>query len=438
MCAMKIKTQQILSIILSAVLVFSQTSYAVSIKLNRVVIVSKASLFGQDDPVADEFVDLLKQELKSEFSVLNKSVLKQIKSLPENQNEPESLSAALKMLKEGREAYTLYGNSSKALTGLQKTQDLIQQKISATRASSALLVSTLIARAWIHFERGQFKQCHQVLDRLAYLNRKNVIHEIRFSQKFKSHAQKYLRGIENHRPLGSMDISSTPKAVDVMIDGIFVGVTPISLELPNGSYSVTMAASGRQSFTKTYSVKAQGTHFVSARLKWVRNDRRNLLRQDYPREPELLSKLLAISSKTQAERVILVDSNRIKGKYYPSAQVFDVQHAQLFSSYIYKRGATDLSEASQKIVNGMLGHIGKNLGRPLQQLYRNDFDQSFVVDQRVAGRGSVPITKKPLFWGVVGAVVLTGVVSGILAATSKSSSSSSSQSGMVTVGLEGF
>ena len=76
--------------------------------------------------------------------------------------------------------------------------------------------------------------------------------------------------IQLKRLTGSISVSSSPSGASVYLNGLYKGVTPITLtDVPIGTYSIKLTKSGYGDVTKTISVSAGKTTYVSETLPFA-------------------------------------------------------------------------------------------------------------------------------------------------------------------------
>ncbi len=60
-------------------------------------------------------------------------------------------------------------------------------------------------------------------------------------------------------PVGEINISTTPPGIDVLIDGQFVGRSPVQKTVGLGQHTYTLRVPGRDAYTKTFEIKSDGS-----------------------------------------------------------------------------------------------------------------------------------------------------------------------------------
>lgn len=119
---------------------------------------------------------------------------------------------------------------------------------------------------------------------------------------------------------GDLDIKTDPPAVNVYINGIKKGVTPVVLkQLPEGSYLLTLEGSHYQTINKPVTVTANTTQYINKKMLWVSGRTADKLKAlGIPTKSENvlqeeIKKATSIGETLKVDKVILVSSENKKG-----------------------------------------------------------------------------------------------------------------------------
>jgi len=391
----------------------------------------------ENTKINKEFAVVMRNWLKKEHNVLSNKIVDQIvKNSVTTQRVSDGLATALSLIKEGRDAYVLGGHDKAAIDVLESAEELILKKVDPSPNSSNALISSILTRSWVLFENKKPDKARAVLQKLFNIIPNNKINTKGYPRAFRKMANSIK--VESSQK-GLLKVKSIPASVNVFVNGIYVGATPYSVSLAEGKYIVSLSANGRKSVTKKTTVSSKKPKTVAASLKWDRSKKSakklfgGLVWQEAS-TPSKIALAAHISSATNVDRAIFVATEKKGSSYYPSVQVFDKKYNQAMKVIKYKKKVANLKAEAETVLRYFVKTLKPYLQHDAAHLWREHIDNTFTADHRIAVRPKKPIYKKPTFWAAVGAVVLGGVLTGVLA----SGGSSQSGSGSVTVGFDDF
>lgn len=392
------------------------------------------------DDINREYSDALRNSLKKKYNVLNLKITNQIiENSKSNQNVSAELGKALTLINEGRDAYVIKNNIKGSLQILKSAEDYLISSVEPSDGTSNAMINSKLTRAWILFETSNFIMSKEVLLELLKVVGNADLKTKGYPRKF----QKFVNLTKNESPTvkGSLQIDSIPSSANVYLDGVYQGVTPLKLEIPNGKYRLGIASNGRKSFVKDVRVSSGKNKVIRTNLKWNRSNStsKKMFGGMIWNEASPSAKIALashIGNATNVDRIVFLSIEK-KGRAYQSiAQVFDKEFNQALKSYPYKKKIKNLKLDSPSVIRYFAKSLNTQLKSETLDLYKNEIDQKFITDQRIASRPKKPIYKKPAFIAAIGGLILTGVVLGV--ALSSSGGSSSPSTGGVSIDLGGF
>jgi len=384
----------------------------------------------------------LRNQLKSTFNILEiqntQQILKSTVPAKASQDKYPSnpqAAQAISLIRDGRDAYNLNRNTQAALQKLDDGIAYIKNQVEPSRKSSELLLSALTNKAWILYREGRSQEAVAIITAIYLVSPKVEINLKGYPTTFRAFTQ--TRG---QAPSGaaSLNIGTNPNSVEVLINGIYVGASPLTIHLPAGAYELALSAPGRKPYRKKVTLKAAGAQTLTASLGWGKNKAQK-------NEADLLAAsgsvnklayLSQIGAATHADKAVLFDFIPSGNGYIPQVIVYDSKYNQALKPILYKKVA-NLRSSAGEIVNHFANKLGPYLSNDAAKLYQKDFDKTLILDQRLANRPQQSLFKKPGFLAALGAAVIGGTVLAIVLANGSSSASSGSGSGGIGINLPG-
>ncbi len=224
--------------------------------------------------------------------------------------------------------------------------------------------------------------------------------------------------------LGSIKITAKPAAVDVYINGVFKGSTPLTIEgYPEGEHVVVVKGANYQTQKKLIQVKAGQTKKVPFSLKWKGKDRRypadmvGFHKAQFDNLEELIGTAAAAARSMRVRKLILVDMKREKGKDVIRAHVVDANLETFHrpQSVTAKNVKRESAQASASLATLTLDEMNQSIMDDPQSLAAAPYYGDVVLIGK-----SRSLLKNPWFWAVVGGAAAAGATAGALAGTGSS------------------
>lgn len=384
-----------------------------------------------------EFIASLRQKLKSDFNVLDSDVVKQIiKTMPETDFASSEQLHAYNLIQQGIEAYTIHQDLEKADKILQDAEDYIIANVPPTKGSSELVISSMLTRAWMNHRENKQELAQDIIQAILALSSEKIE-----TKGFSKDFQKFFSEIQSNdgsEKTGTLHIQTMPQAVDVFIDGVFIGASPVTKNLAAEKHALSFSAGGRQSKRQTVLIKPDKEKNLNTKISWNYADS-NKHKVASWEDVDTKSKLALssqIASATEAHRTVFFNVNKVGSGYELSAKVFDNEFNQALKTIYYQKKITNLKKESNQAIDFFAAKLRPYLQKDSIKLWKGDYDPDLMLDQRIASRPQKPLYKKPAFWGVVGGVVITGIVLGLT--LSGSGGSGSGGTGSVSVDFGDF
>lgn len=381
-----------------------------------------------------EFVNALQYELKDKFSIIDFKTSKRIQDESKRQISQDPLEDFFALTKKAKDQYHLNKDINGALEIFHAVQKGLHELESPTQKSSELLTNSYFAEAYVLYQSKRFSKAEEVLKKVYKYQQDNDLNG--FGKPFKGFARIIKPKIEAEK-FGFVSIKSSPKSVDVFVDGFYFGATPKDFKVPSGQQAIVLNSSDRKQYKKVVNVRPEKTVRLFGKLKWKKTDSDDRVATDWQGLPPIskLAFVSRISERLNANKSIVVNVQKRRSSFVPCMQVYDHEFDQSFKEHCYSKKISDLKNDSQAALKFFVRNLQKQISNPASSLWKEDFDKSLVVDLRIDERPRKPLYKKKAFWAVVGGVLISGLVYGI---ASSSRGSNAPQTGGISVDLGGL
>ena len=397
---------------------------------------SGASTAAQE--INKEFSIALRNKLKSQFNILDVGSTEQIlkTSLPKKIDGSEFAISPedekiISLIHDGRDAYNLNHDTSLALKKLDECIGDIKNKAELSQKSSDLLLSTLTNKAWILAHEGKTEEASQILKSIYSVSPNAELSLRSFPSSFKNFARKQKMPVLD----SSLDVRSNPQSVQVLINAIYVGDSPLKIDLPSGSYDVVLSSAGRKAFRKQVVLGESQQQTITAKLGWGQNPQKTS-GQVASASLNRAAYFSKISAATGAEKTVLFEFIPSGNGFIPQLVVYDSKHNQVLRPIRYKK-TVNIRAAANDIVTYFADKLNPYLSNDAASLYKKDFDAP-ILDQDLADRPKQPLYKRPAFLAAIGAAIIGGTVLGIVLANGLNHAAAGSGSGGIGITLPGM
>lgn len=282
-----------------------------------------------------------------------------------------------------------------------------------SREMSRLLLTSKLSAAWLHYRQNEKRLAKDVLESLPEISLVDPLLGD-YAPAFQRFVRDAFTARENF-VAASLAVSSNPLAAEVYVDGVFFGVTPTTLNLSPGPHHVVWTSSGRLSAVRQIDAVSGKSRRIVARLPWNnKDDAHPMSRRKWRALPAVKRAALAASwaSRSGSDLVIVLGAD---GDEMREATVYDARFGQFLTPWKSSLASevAVLSSWQEKLERYLDG------GGALAS--RRFVDSRVVVDPRIASRLHKSLVARPVFWVAVGAVVVGGVMAGLLVTQNQSS-----------------
>lgn len=386
----------------------------------------------------NEIIKKIRNKLKKNFHFLTLGSAKQLKRTSKAPIDDPKLSEALHLMNDSLDNYNAFNTNAKTtIIAMDSVVDYLNNQIKPSSQASELMVSASMTKAWLLFQSRKKEQSKANLKTLLQLSPKANLQLSYYPPAFRKFFNKLKK--ETNSGTSTIAIKSSPSAVDVYINHVFVGVTPMSLNLPPQKYTVGFSASGRKSVTKTVNLTKSNHKNVSAKLPWGKKSNRKKTNSNVAWNKLSPSKKTVYASQiagaANADKSVFFNFVQKKNGIIAQATVYDARYSQLMKSISYPKPIVNLKSSHDKIASYFAKKLPNYLKGNSVSYWSKKIDKDMIVDHRIANKGKKPIYKKPVFWAIVVGLAAIATTSAVLLSNS---GSSAPKTGGVTVSFDGL
>lgn len=379
----------------------------------------------------------LRNKLKKNFNFLSLESVTQLKKYSASPADPK-LAQALHLMNDSLETYnTFKSDAETTIFAMDTVIDFIKANVAPSAQASDLMVSAIMTKAWLLFEKRKKNEAKNTILEFAKIAPHSQVELDYYPPRFRRFFKQSVKDVTPGT--ATLTLRSTPTAVDVFIDHIFVGQTPITLSLPQSKYQVGFAAAGRRTVTKSVNLKGKNSKTLTTRLAWNggRSAKTNTSPENWNGLKQSTKMVFAaqISRAANADKSIFFSWVKKGNGLVPQATVYDARYGQMMKPISFPRGVTDLKSSGSEVSAYFAKKLKPVLNDASVTYWSNKIDKQMIVDHRVASKGKKPLYKKPWFWAVAVGLVATTTTTAILLSNS---ASSSKETGGVTVSFDGL
>lgn len=348
-------------------------------------------------------------------NILPQEMVEELLGQGSHAKSPE-LIQAIRLVDESLEKYYAYeSESDETLLRLMAATDFIKLARLPSRQTSQLLISAVVMASWLEFKQGEFEAACERLKKIVTIAAKGELNFDYYPSNFRKFTSKIAENIPE-QDLAKLTVDSVPLAVNVYVDNVYAGVTPLSLPLKAGEYDIGWESAGRETVVKKVKLAAGREQKLGAKLSWSKGPRGlDWIAAGWHKKMGASQIALAarVAELTQADVAVFVDLVKVRGGYVAAAKIYNARFSQLVGT-VHSERIVDFE--TENAFEGLAKKIAPYLKSKDITYWTKGVDRSVIIDHRVASRGKKPLYKKPEFWLAVGGVVVTGVTVGILAA----------------------
>lgn len=234
------------------------------------------------------------------------------------------------------------------------------------------------------------------------------------------------------RPTGSIRIETKPESVEIYLNGIGQGVSPLEIgNLPAGFYQLEIKANKYKPVTKNIDIKENEHVSINEKLAWE-SESKAAEKSAMTDAASQIREGLRIADLMKTDKVILIDVDAGEGsKNNVVARMVDARLKAGQPAF-----AIVLDEEDEYRIKGlakMTYALSAQSNIDIMTDPNKNIDPLGMGDPAILGKRKRKLHKNPWFWGVLGTLAAGAATGGILAAMS---SGSSGNTGSVKVGFK--
>lgn len=383
---------------------------------------------------ANELSNALARDLGATVNTIDLKIINQANKGIDTKSLAVGYQSFFKRLSNAKNRYSLDGDSKAAIQELEQLSQDLLVRADFNMEVAKIFESAQLSKAWIQFQIGKKQSSADTIAKIAAVKATHKINTDGYPGAFGKFITKTVQ--ERHFDDSTLEIDAKPRSVDVFINGIYAGDSSTPIQVPAGKSIVHLSSPGRRTVAKTVNLATGETKVLKSALAWSRKGGQSV-GEDLPQDPfEQLSLSTAVNQGIHADKVVFLSVRDVNGGYQVAARVYDQNYHQPLATIQYPKTIRDIRKSSASVHRFLDEKLTPYLSKPANKLWKGDFDQKIILDDRIASRPREPIYRKPAFWAVVGGVVVSGVVLGL--ALSSGGSSSAGGDGSVVVDISGF
>lgn len=334
---------------------------------------------------------------------------------PAERNSSANLEESKQLLAEAKELYFQLG-LSEAEGKLLRITDLFAQNPELKFSEGQILLDAWVVLGLVHTARHKQDLAQQDFANACRLNPFFQLDEKTYPPSIRRLFEK-AKGELAKEKSGNIQIEGEPKVADVYLNGIYQGVSPLTLKsLPVGEYTLHFHASHYRSVDQQIAVHEGETVSIRHHLYW--NPRPVEASAVLPSPRGEMEEGLRVADLLKVDKVLLVNVEAKQVEARLLDRRFRAAHQPLVVAPI-KNGMVEPADLDT-LARLIFAQIGINLlDDPQAHLDPDGIGDPILL--AASGRSKI---SKPFLWGGIGAVGVSGIVAGVLAATSGSETGS--------------
>ena len=386
--------------------------------------VSRVLVYAGEDAYSDPFIGEVAEDFSEILSSWGYKVVEPAKALDlakyHDAGKVSRSSEPTRMLVRAKEDYFEFRYAD-AIAGLMQAEKFIHERNDGILRFGDILLDAKISKAVIEKARGKMAEARKSIEDALRINPLLQLSEEGYPPSmialFEDVRTSFVSGS------GSIEVDSKPPAVDIYVNGVLHGQTPMRISpLPDGKYFLELRGARYDPVVKEVNLINGASVEVKAKLKWAKGG--GPLPQSEVDEFELARDL---ARESKSDKVIILRGSGGAKNRALYARMFDSRLGSSHRPIMLKSMGEDDAKFDS------LARLAKEISAQL----REDplADPSKVTDPKGRGDPMILINRKkkfyltPWFWGAAGLVIAGAVAGGIAA----SMGSSGDGSGRVNV-----
>ena len=333
----------------------------------------------------------------SSFTVVEQEKVASVLSYyptPEVDADPDFLVGPLMRAKE----HYLHFQYEEAAAELGSVLSFFEKRPGLMFEQGHLLRNAYATLALIRLAQKDEEAARQTLKQLFRLDPKYSFDEKLFPPSFMNLAH-------GEREVGTakLRVESHPKVAEVFLNGIYRGVTPLTITaLPAGRYALRIAANNYQPFSQEVDLASDQTSTIRRELPW--NPKLEGRKPQVDTAVDQVEEGLRIADLLKVDKVVWVEGGEL-------VMVKAVDRKYRAGHIPLEQPASEFSELVSDLKKQLRINLAKN---PLKYVSPVGMGDPALLTGRDRG------DRKPLLWGAIGTAVVGGIVGGIVAASGSS------------------
>lgn len=380
----------------------------------------------------------IKKHLGASFYILDTATTEQIIKNVKPEEFDSKLSQAIHLMNDSLKSYAAFKTKPEEIVQtLHVVEKYIRDEVEPSLTAAQLLVSARLTLAWLLFNSRQKEESKEALHHLLSLTDSSNLDLSYYPPAFR----KFVRQAAQESPSKNavLATSSTPTSVNVFVDHVFVGTSPLTLSLPHDHYTIGFSSGGRKTVTKEINLIEQEKQNLKVHLPWKEGRKTS-----YPSHTANWNKLgqskkmplaATVSHAAQADKTVFFSVKKSQTGWTPEVTVYDAHYAQMTKPLSRANSITDSASQEDNMSKFFAKKLKPLLSSNSVTFWSSHLNKDFIVDYRIATRAKKPVFKNPVFWTAAGIVAAAGT-GAVLALTQ--GRDAARKTGGVTVSFDGF
>lgn len=374
---------RIIAVVLTVVLAVPCRSFG-STKITSLAVTAIHD--GKNDSVSDELTESLSKTLKQSrlLHVVDVPLVNDVTSYksssPESVqknvlNEDVEIKAAGEAFRRANEDFFKFKNKSAAANARRAASALESSSLDVSK-KGRLMVDVYLTQAMIYQAISNKNEVRAALTRVLKLDPTYVLDEKAYPPSIRKIFDEILSSNAGERS-SVIRVDSKPRAVDVFLNGVQKGVTPLDINnLPAGQYQITLSANNYNPVQRVVDLHVGKKVTVKETMKWGRDSGTNIEEND---RAAIVANGVQLGKSLKVDKIIFVDvDEKGSGAGEISAQMVDVRYKAALRPVVIKYDSkrkgveASLSEMVSRLLEDAAVDIAKDPSSSVDPLGVND------------------------------------------------------------------
>ncbi len=374
----------------------------------KTTLVVKAWHDGMEDSLSDEITAFFRQKL-SQFSFLYLVDPQKVDAILNYHSDYKAVSEdsrlieAKKWLGRAQQHYFDFA-FSEAISELKKIVPIFETDPELLLKESSLFLNAWLSLGLSYHALGEKEKVRESFEKILSIYPFFNLDPKGFPPSFRRICEQVEAG-QNKRGTSKVVIESDPKVVEVALNGMTQGVTPLTLVLPPAEYTLSFVANNYQTQNKKIALRENETLRIKPKLRWMVSSKTTL--QTTRRQ---LEEGIRIADLLKTDKTLFIDANgsqislRLLDRRFRSSLrpiVFDLKQSDpAFEETLEKMTRLVVAQTEIDLTQKPYAHLDpEGIGDPVLLAHR---------PKKIS---------KGFLWGGLGALGVGGLIGGIVAAS---------------------